>query len=155
MPSNHLNLCHPRLLLPSIFPSIRVFFSDLALHIQWPKRWSFRFSISPPKEYSGLISFRTDWFDLLAVQGSLECLLQTYSSKASLLQHSAFFTVQSTHPYVTTGPSIIPTLVTDQGDLWAHFCPQRYKQISGDFWKYFQFFVVPPLFVPFRWLPDI
>ena len=95
--SSHLILCYPRLLLPSIFPSIRVFSNESALHIRWPKFWSFSFSISPSKEYSGLISCRTDWFDLHAVQETLKSLLQHYSSKASILQHSAFFLVQLTH----------------------------------------------------------
>ena len=102
MPSNHLILCHPLLLLPSIFPSIRVFSNELALHIRWPKNWSFRFSISPSREYSGLISFRIDWFDFFAVQGTLESLLQHRNSKASIPQHSAFFRVQlstSIHDY--------------------------------------------------------
>ena len=93
MPSNLLIMCHPLLLLPSIFPSIRVFSSELALHIRWPKNWSFSFSISPSNEYSGLISFRMDWFDLLAVQGTLKSLLQHHSSEASIIQHSAFFIV--------------------------------------------------------------
>ena len=97
VPSNHLILCHPLLLLPSISPSIRVFSNESALHIRWPKFWSFSFSISPSKEYSGLISCRTDWFDLHAVQETLKSLLQHYSSKASILQHSAFFLVQLTH----------------------------------------------------------
>ena len=96
MPSNHLILCHPLLLLPSIFPSIRVFFDDSALHIKWPKYWSFSFSISPSNEYSGLISFWIDWLDLLAVQGTLKSLLQYNSSKASILRCSAFFIVQFT-----------------------------------------------------------
>ena len=100
MPSNHLILCHP-LLLPSIFPSIRVFSSESVLRISWPKDWSFSFSISPSSEYSGLISFRMDWLDLLAVQGTLKSLFQHYSSKASVLRHSAFFTVQLSHPYMT------------------------------------------------------
>ena len=95
MPSNHLILCHPLLLLPSIFPSIRVFVNESAVHIRWPQFWSFSFSISPSKEYSGLISFRADWFDLPTVQGTLKSLLQHYSSKASILQCSAFFIVQS------------------------------------------------------------
>ena len=103
MPSNHLNLCRPLLLLPSIFPNIRVFPKESALHIRWPKYWSFSFSISPSNEYSGLISFRIDWLDLLAVQGTLKSLLQHQSSKASILQHSAFFIVQLSHPYMTTG----------------------------------------------------
>ena len=106
MPSNHLILCHP-LLLPSVFPSIRVFSYELALCIRWPKYWSFSFSISPSNEYSGLISFRMDWMDLLAVQGILKSLLQHHSSKASILQHTAFFTVQISHPYITTGKTIV------------------------------------------------
>ena len=109
MPSNHLILCRPRLLLPSIFPSIRVFSNESALRIRWPKYWSFSFSISPSNEYSGLISFRMDWLDLLAVQGTLKSLLQNHSSKASILQRSAFFTVQLSHPYMTTGKTIALT----------------------------------------------
>ena len=105
MPSNHLILCRPLLLLPSIFPSIGTFSSESALQIRWPKYWSFSFSISPSSEYSGLISFRMDWFDLLAVQRALKSLLQHHSSKASILQHSAFFIVQLSHPYMTTGKS--------------------------------------------------
>ena len=101
MPSNHL--CCPLFLLPSIFPSVRVFSSELALHIRWPKYWSFSFNISPFNEYSGLISFRVDWLDPLAVQGTLKSLLQLHSSKASIPQCSAFFTVQLSHPYMTTG----------------------------------------------------
>ena len=103
MPSNHLILCCPLLLLPSIFPSTTVFSSESALCIRWPKYWSFSFSISPSNEYSGLISFRIDWFDLLAVQRTLKSLLQLHSSKASILGHLAFFMVQLSHPYVTTG----------------------------------------------------
>ena len=103
MPSNHLILCCTLLLLPSIFPSIRVFSNDSVLHIQWPKYWSFSFSISPANECSGLISFKIDWFDLLAVQGTLKHLLQHHSSKASILWCSAFFVVQFSHPYITTG----------------------------------------------------
>jgi len=103
MPSNHLILCHPLLLLPSIFPSIRVFSNESALCIRWPKYWSFSFSISPSNEHPGLISFRMDWLDLLAVQGTLKSLLQHHSSKASILWHSAFLTVQLSHPYMTTG----------------------------------------------------
>ena len=98
MPSNHLILCHPLLLLPSIFPSIRIFSSESALHFRWPKYWSFSFSISPSNEYSGLSPFRIDWFDLLAVQGTLKSLLQHHSSKASILQCSAFFIVKLLHP---------------------------------------------------------
>ena len=102
MPSSHLILCHP-LLPPSVFLSIRVFSSESVLCLRWPKYWSFSFSISPSNEYSGLISFRMDWLDLLAVQGTLKSLLQRRSSKASILRHSAFFMVQLSHPYVTTG----------------------------------------------------
>jgi len=102
MPSNHLILCRPLLLLPSIFPSIRVFSNESVLHIRWPKYWSFSFSISPSNEYSGLISFRMDWLDLLAVKGTLKSLFQCHSSKASILWHSAFFTVQLSYPYMTT-----------------------------------------------------
>ena len=105
-PSNHLILCRPLLLLPSIFPSFRVFSNEMALHIRWPKKWSFSFSISPSKECSGLISFRTDWLDLLAVQGTLKSLLQHHSSKASVLWPSAFFLVQLSHPYMTTEKTI-------------------------------------------------
>ena len=103
IPSNHLILCHPLLLLPSVFPSIRVFSNESVLRIRWPKYWSFSFSISPSNEYSGLISFRMGWMDLLAVQGTLKSLPQYHSSKASILQHSAFFIVQLSHPYMTTG----------------------------------------------------
>ena len=106
MPSNHLILCHPLLLLPSIFPSIRVFSNESALHIRRPKYWSFSFNISPSNEHLGLISFRVDWLDLLAVQGTLKSLLQHHSSKASILRHSAFFTVQLSHPYMTTGKTM-------------------------------------------------
>ena len=108
MTSNHFILCRPLLLLPSIFPSIRVFSNELALHIRWPKYWSFSFSINPPNEYSGLISFRIDWFDLLAVQSTLKSPLQHHSSKASILWCSAFFTVQLSHAYMTTGKTIYP-----------------------------------------------
>ena len=108
MPSNQFILCCP-LLPPSIFPSIRVFSNESALRIRWPKYWSFSFSISPFNEYTGLISFRMDWLDLLAVQGTLKSLFQHYSSKASILQHPAFFTVQLSHPYVTTGKTIALT----------------------------------------------
>ena len=110
MPSNNLILCRPLLLLPSIFPSIRVFSNEIVLHIRWPKYWSFSFSISPSNEYSGLISFRIDWLDLLAVQGTLKCLLQHLSLKASILWWSAFFMVQLSHPYMTTGKTIALTM---------------------------------------------
>ena len=105
MPSNHLILCHPLLLLPSIFPSIRVFSNESVLHVRWPKYWSFSFSNSLSNEYSGLISFRMNWFDLLAVQGTLMSLFQYHSSKVSILLHSAFFKVQHSHTYMTTGKS--------------------------------------------------
>ena len=108
-PANPLILCHPLLLLTSIFPSIRIFGNESALHIRWPKYWSFSFSIITSKEHPGLISFRMDWLDLLAVQGILKSLLQHQSSKASILQHSAFFTVQLSHPYMTTGKTIALT----------------------------------------------
>ena len=106
---NHLILCRPLLLSPSIFPSIRVFSNESALRIRWPKYWSFSFSISPSNDYSGLISFRIDWLDLLAVQGTLKSLLQHHSSKASILRYSAFFIVQLSHPYMTIGKAIALT----------------------------------------------
>ena len=109
MPSNHLILCCPLLLLPAIFPSIRVFSNESSLHIQWPKYWSFSVNISLSNEHPGLISFRMDWLDLLAVQGTLKSLLQHHSSKASILQCSPFFTVQLSHPYMTTGKTIALT----------------------------------------------
>ena len=109
MPSNHLILCRPLLLLPSIFPSIRIFSSESALHIRWPKYWSFSFNISPSNEQPGLISFRMDWLDLLAVQGTLKSLLQHHSSKASILRCSTFFIVQLSHPYMNTGKTIALT----------------------------------------------
>ena len=118
MPPNHLILCRP-LLLPSIFPSIRVFSNESALHIRWPKYWSFCFSISPSNEYSGLISFRMDWLDLLAVQGTLKSLLQHLSSKASILWHSAFFIVQLSHPYMTTEETIALTRWTFVGKVMS------------------------------------
>ena len=117
MPSSHLILCRPLFLLPSIFPSIRVFSNESALHIRWPKYWSFSFSISPSNEYSGLISFRRDWLDLLAVQGTLKRLLQHHSSKASILWHLAFFMVQLSHPYMTTGKTIALTRRTFVGKV--------------------------------------
>ena len=114
MPSNNLILCRPLLLLPSTFPSIRVFANASALHIWWPNYWSFSFNISPCNEYLGLISFRMDWLDLLAVQGTLKSLLQHHSSKASIPWRSAFFTVQLSHPYMTTGKTIALTRRTSQ-----------------------------------------
>ena len=118
MPSNHLILCHP-VLLPSIFPGIRVFSNESALHIKGPKYWSFRFSISPSNEYSGLISFRMDWLDLLAVQRTLKSLLQHDSSKAPILQHSAFFIVQLSHLHMTTGKTIALTRWTFVGKIMS------------------------------------
>ena len=115
-PSNHLILCHP-ILLPSVFPSIRVFSNDLVPHIRWPKYWNFSFSITPSNEYSGLISFRIDWFDLITVQGILKSILQHHSSKASILQHSAFVMVQLSHPYMTTGKTIALTRWTIVGKV--------------------------------------
>ena len=117
MPSNHLILCHPLLLLPSISPSIRVFSNDSVLHIRWPKYWDFSFNISPSNEYSGLICFRMNWLDLLAVQGTLKSLLQHHSSKESILWHSAFFTVQLSCPYMTTGKTIALTRWTFVGKV--------------------------------------
>ena len=119
MLSNHLIFCHPLLLLPSIFPTIRVFSSELALHIRWPKYWSFSFSFSPSSEYSGLISFRIAWLDLLAIKGTLKSLLQHHSSKASILQHSAFFIVQLSHPYLTTVKTIALTRQTFVGKVMS------------------------------------
>ena len=118
MPSNHLIRYRPLLLLSSIFPSIRVFSNESALHIRWPKYWSFSFSISPSNEYSGLISFRINWFDL-TVQGTLKSLLQHHSSKASIFQHSAFFIVQLSHPYMTTGKTIALTRWTFVGKVMS------------------------------------
>ena len=112
MPSNHLIFCHPLLLLPSIFPSIRIFSNESILHMRWSMYWSFSFSISPSNDYSGLISFRMDWFNLLLVQGTLESLLQHHSAKASILRCSAFFRVQLSHPYMTTGKTIALTRQT-------------------------------------------
>ena len=119
MPSNHLILCHLLLLLPSIFPSIRVFSNESALCIRWPKYWSFSFNIRPTNEHPGLISFRMDWMDLLAVQGTLKSLFQHYSSKASILQRSAFFIVQLSHPYMTTGKTIALTRRTFVGKVMS------------------------------------
>ena len=119
MPSNHLILCRPLLLLPSIFPSIRVFSNASALRIRWPKYWSFSFSISPSDEHPGLISFRMDWLDLLAVQGTRKSLLQHHSWKASIFRHSAFFTVQLSHPYMTTGKAIALTRRTFVGKVMS------------------------------------
>ena len=121
MPSSHLILCHPLLLLPPIPTSIRVFSNESTLRMRWPKYWSFSFSIIPSKEIPGLISFRMDWLDLLAVQGPLKSLLQHHSSKASVLQHSAFFIVQLSHPYMTTGKTIALTRWTFVGKVMSAF----------------------------------
>ena len=123
MPSSHLNLCRPLLLPPSIFPSIRVFSNESAFHIRWPKCWSFNFSISPTNAHPGLISFRMDWLDLLAVQETLKSLFQHHSSKASILQCSAFFTVQLSHPYMTPGKTIALTRWTFVGNVMSLFLP--------------------------------
>ena len=130
MPSNHLVVCYPLILLPSIFPSVRVFSNESALHIRWPKYWSFSFSISPSNEYSGLISFRMDWIGLLAVQGTLKSLLQHHSSKASILQHSAFFIVQLSHPYMTTGKTIALTRRTFVGKVCFLICCLGWSYLS-------------------------
>ena len=121
MLSSHLILCHPLLLLPPIPPSIRVFSNESTLRMKWPKCWSFSFSISPSNEHPGLVSFRMDWLDLLAVQGTLKSLLQHHSSKASILQRSAFFTVQLSHPYITTGKTIALTRWTFDGTVMSLF----------------------------------
>ena len=119
MPSSHLILCQPLLLLPPILPGIRVFSNESTLHMRWPKYWSFSFSISPSNEHPGLTSFRMNWLDLLAVQGTLKSLLQHHSSKASILRHSAFFTVQLSHPYVTTGKTIALTIWNFAGKVMS------------------------------------
>ena len=119
MPSSHLILCRPLLLLPSVFPSVRVFSSESTLHMRWPRNWSFSFSISPSNEHQGLISFRMDWLDLLAVQGTLRSLLQHHSSKASILRCSAFFTVQLSHPYMSTGKTTALTRWTFVGKVMS------------------------------------
>ena len=139
MPSNHLILCRPLLLLPSVFPSIRVFSNESDLCIRWPKNWplysrqywSFSFSISPSNEYSGLISFRMDWLDLLAVQGTLKSLLQHHSSKASILWCSAFFIVQLSHPYMTTGKTIVLTKWIFLGKLMSLFFNMLFRFVTG------------------------
>ena len=125
MPSNHLIHCRPLLLLPSIFPNVRVFSKDSALRVRWAKYWSFSFNICPSNEHPGLISFRMDWLDLLAVQGTLKSLLQHHSSKASIFWHSAFFTVQLSHPYMTTGKTIALTRQTFVGKVIPHFQGKR------------------------------
>ena len=136
MPSNHLILRRPLLLLPSIFPSIRVFSNESTLRMRWPKYWSFSFNISPSKEHPGLISFRTDWLDLFAVQGTLESLFQHHSSKASILWHSGFFIVQLSHPYLTTGKTIALTRRAFVGKVmsllclgWLYYLPNNLSQV--------------------------
>ena len=126
MPSSHLILCHPLLFLPSIFPNIRVFSRESVLRLRWPKYWSFSFNIGPSNEYSGLISFRMDWLDLLAVQGTVKSLLQHYSSKASILLCSAFLTVQLSHPYMTTGKTIALTrqMLKLKLQYFGHLCEE-------------------------------
>ena len=119
VPPNHLILCHPFFFLPSVFPSIKVFSSELAFRIRWPKYWSFNFSMSASNEYSALISFRIDWFDLLAIHGTLKSLSQHHSSKASILWRSAFFIVQLSHPYITTGKTIALIDLCQQSNVWA------------------------------------
>ena len=119
MPSNHLIFCHPLILLSSIFPSIEVFSNESILHIRWPKHWHFSFNISPSNEYSGLISFRMDWLDLLAVQGTLKSLIQHHNAKASILRHSAFFIVQLSHPYMITTKTIALTIRTFVGKVMS------------------------------------
>ena len=135
MPCNYLILCHPLLLLPSIFPSIRVFSNESVLHIRWSKYWSFSFSISPSNEYSGLISFRMDWLDVVAVQGTLKSLLQHHSSKASILWCSDFFIVQLSHPYMTTGKSIALTKWTFAGKVMSLL----FNMLSSLGWSYLYF----------------
>ena len=142
MPSNHLILCRPLLFLPSIFPSIRVFSNESVLRIRWPKYWSFSFNISPSNEHSGPISFRIDWLDLLAVQGTLKSLLQHYTSKASILRCSVFFIIQLSHPYMTTGKTIALTRQTFVGKVMSllfnmlsrlviTFLPRRKRHLSN------------------------
>ena len=127
MPSSHLILCRPLFLLPSIPPSIRIFSNESALHMRWPKYWSFSFSISPSNEHPGLTSFRMDWLDLLAVQGTLKSLLQHHSSRASIFQHSAFLTVQLSHPYMTTGKTIALTRWTFLGKVMSLLFNYMYR----------------------------
>ena len=131
MPSSHLILCRPLLLLPPIPPSIRVFSNESTLHMRWPKYWSFNFSIIPSKEIPGLISFRMDWLDLLAVQGTPKSLLQHHSSKASILRRSAFFTVQLSHPYMTTGKTIALTRWTFVGKVTSLLLNMLFRLVAG------------------------
>ena len=153
MPSSHLILCRPLLLLPPIPPSIRVFSNESTLHMRWPKYWSFSLSISPSSEHPGLISFRMDWLDLLAVQGTLKSLLQHHSSKASVLWHSAFFTVQLSHPYMTTGKTIayavsIRMHISFQIMLFFRYMPRSW--IAGSYGNsIFLFFKELPHYSPY------
>ena len=133
MPPNHLILCCPLLLLPSTFPRIRVFSNESALHIRWPKYWCFSFNISPSNEHWGLISFRMEWLDLLAIQGTLKSLLQHHSSKASILLHSAFFIVQLSHPYMTTGKTIALTRWTFVGKVMSLLFNMLYRLVITSF----------------------
>ena len=135
MPSNHLILCYPLFLLPSIFSSIRVFTNESTLHIRWPKHWSFSFSISPSNEYSGLISSRIDWFDLLSVQGSLKSLLQHHSSKASILWHSALFMAQLSHPHKTTGKTIALTIQAFVGKVMSLLFNMLSRFVIAFLWR--------------------
>ena len=154
MPSNYLILCYLLLLPPSIFPSIRIFSNESTLCIRWPKHWSFSFNISPSNEYSGLISFRMDWLDLLAVQGTLKSLLQHHSSKASILQCSAFFIVQLSHPYMTTGKTIALTRWTFVGKIMSLLCNMlsrlvitflpRSKHLLISWWKSLSVVILEP-----------
>ena len=145
MPSNQLILCHPLLLLPSIFPSIRVFSNDSVFHISWPKCWNFSFSISSSNEYSGLISFRMDWLDLLTVQGTLKSLLQHHSSKASILQCSAFYIVQLPHPYMTTGKTIALTRWTFVGKVMSLLFNMLSRLVPVDTHYFFLLSLTPHL----------
>ena len=134
MPSKHLILCCPLLLPPSIFPIIKIFSNESVLHIRWPKYWSFNFSISPSNAYSGLISFRIDWFDILAVQGTPKSLLQHHSSKASILQHSAFFIVQLSHPHMTTGKTIALTRWIFVGEVMSLLLNMLSRLVITFYW---------------------
>ena len=166
MPSSHLTLCRPLLLLPSIFPSIRVFSNELALCIRWPKYWSFSFNVSPSNEDPGLISFRMDWLDLLAVQGTLKSLLQHHSSKTSVLWHSAFFIVQLSHPYMTTGKTIALTRQTFVGKvisllfnmlsrLVITFLPMSKHLLFFFIFIFFKFYFIFKLYITVLVLPNI
>ena len=155
MPSNHLILCCPLLLLPSVFPNIRVFPSELVLHIKWPRYWSFSFNMISSNEYSRLISFRIDWFDLLAVQGAVKSLLQYYNSKASILHHLAFFMIQFSHIYITTGKTIVLTIGNfvsicsspkSRGGLFLH------GNLEKCVWGYSQHFDSPVQALSWRWV---